>query len=63
MHTTKERLKKAQILANEVILLEKMCVDILNDERLKAYQLSQTAALARDVICDTINAEQDQCFE
>ena len=52
MHTEKQRLEKAHVLATEALKLELMCRNDVSDEE-KEYQLSQVAALARDVVCDT----------
>jgi len=52
-HTPEERLEKANVLAKQALILEEMCKNPETDEQMKEYQLSQVAALARDVTCDT----------
>lgn len=59
MHSEKQRLEKAQILAEESLKLAELCRTDADDE-LKAYQLSQVEALPRDVTADTISYDDDQ---
>lgn len=52
-HSVEQRLEKANVLARQSLILEEMCQDPDTDEQIKEYQLSQVAALARDVCADT----------
>lgn len=53
MHNDKDIINLSKLLAKEALILDSLCRSDSADEKIKEYQLSQVAALARRVTGDT----------